>query len=293
MVSQEQYEWLRSQRNTLDQLIALLPEEDVFSRRSFERRREQVERELDAYPAPESWPAKAILRFDGNPVRRDGIDAAFMADAVDRFNKVFAGLAVAREGKLSSRGPFPSGMGHKLMITDIARGSFGFQIEEVPVVSSRMDEPIPDVKATLEETMELLSSESSSSIAKSIDSRVASSVISFLDLLEKNGAQCKLSFNDREIEVRSSPDIRLAPPPKPKKKEITWRGHFKGYLPSARQAEFFRAKTRRTIRGKVDPAWRNADEINNLLNRPAKAAVIRTRLGKKTEYAFIGFTLVA
>src|SRR3546814_8823797 len=98
-------------------------------------------REIEATP---STGAGVGCFFGGRPVVGSyGIQAEFGAKAVAEFQTLVSNTFAAAEGTLGARGPVPQRDRTQLMLTDIARGSFGFileQSEDPELVDSAMKE---------------------------------------------------------------------------------------------------------------------------------------------------------
>ena len=93
-----------------------------------------VESELSSVAAPNREPARARLTFRGRPVvGQHGIFAEFGAKATSAFADAVAKVAAGLSGPLASMGPIPNRDESRLLITGTALGSFGFELEEMPI----------------------------------------------------------------------------------------------------------------------------------------------------------------
>ena len=69
-------------------------------------------------------------------------------------------------------------------------------------------------------------------------------------------------------------------------------GRFLGMLPNRRTFEFRDSVIDRVISGRIDFAVKNADSINDILDRPAKATVVSRQVGAAgRRYVLIGYEL--
>ena len=126
------YRFLLAERATLHRLIDQCGEDEVIVRASFEYRLQQVESELAAYRERSSRLGDARLTFRGQPVEGNrGISADFFTEGVGEFVKAvhYVG-ANQRMTPLPSAGSVPYSEDYRLLVTGVARGSFGIRVEE-------------------------------------------------------------------------------------------------------------------------------------------------------------------
>lgn len=105
---------------------------DPVGKLQYEYRLKQIEAEIrDLEGTPEHC-ASVALFFGGNPVLGSrGILADFAGSALSQFQQIVTKrFASAELGSLGTRGPVPLSDNTHLMITEIARGSFGFVLDE-------------------------------------------------------------------------------------------------------------------------------------------------------------------
>src|SRR6476661_3888379 len=107
-------------------------EKDPSGVAQFQGRVAELERELEARRGKPDHRASVALFFSGEPVLGSrGVRAEFAGKAVDLFqdlvSKQFAAVEIGRMGQ---RGPIPLRPSSDMMITDVARGSVGFVLEE-------------------------------------------------------------------------------------------------------------------------------------------------------------------
>lgn len=113
-------------------LLEEIPRERFFERMGLESRAAELERELAAPdPGPLHERTRVAILFGGRPVvGTRGIDARFAAKAVQGYQEVVSKVfATQLVGELGASGPVPLEEASHLHITDLPRGSFGFQLE--------------------------------------------------------------------------------------------------------------------------------------------------------------------
>ena len=130
-MNRQQHRFLLSQQATLNKLLSQTEESEVIVRMSLESRLQEVEEELEAYEGLSSRLVNASLTFRGSPVMsRHGIDASFGTDAVKSFANAVSLVGASEHAPLAATGRVPHQEDYRLLITNIVRGSFGFQVEE-------------------------------------------------------------------------------------------------------------------------------------------------------------------
>ena len=296
-MNRQHYEWLRSGLGELDSLLAMTPESAVISRMSLESERERIAAELATFTPPARWPATAQLTFSGDPVEgRRGIDAAFTHHALGKYEIAVATAGASIVGPLKDKGAIPNRDDYRLLITNVVTGSFGFEIEE----ANHTDGPDPSpteqgIKQvhTLIKASAATDDDEDDTIAAA-HPRVLSNVHSFLKTVADNRAVCFFAFNgDRfrfrdTVQVRES--VRTLNPSNIREDNDEFSGHFLGYLPESRRAEFVNYETGDRLSAIVPRSVRNADSINDILERPVTLrARIRQAGTRKPSYTIIGY----
>ena len=285
-MNRREYEWLRGDLAALNELLAMTPEEAVIDRMSLESRRSQVAEELAAYPVPERWPLVGSITFRGESVNgRRGIESGFGTSAFAEFADAvaLAGASVVKE--LNYFGPIPDREDYSLLISGVAIGSFGFEFEEAGKRYLNTPGPSP-VERGVEQVTAILKSSTGNpdELAEAIDyahPRTLNKIRGFLKMMVDNQAVCAISFRDNSFSFPNVDVVRQGLDNLGKKNidesESEIAGHFIGYLPEERLAEFVRQETRETIAGRVSAAVSNAEEI---LDRRYQNATIKVRVRK-------------
>ena len=274
---EREYDFLLAELVELNRLLSMVPEAAVIDRISLEGRKEQVLFELDALPQRDRWPASAHLSFSGAPVvDGQGIFADFAGVAVDAFSKAVTSLAASQNRILGKRGVIPNQEDYRLLITGVSHGSFGFEIEEV------LDEQISfvhnesSIELAIDVALGILESlvGDEEAIADAIvetDDRALDDLREFLEVLASNEAVCKLSSKKTAFSFRDVGQIRygltrLAKDNLHEGDEIKF-GHFQGFLPKSRRAEFVVKETEEVISCRIDKDIEDAEAINQILNK--------------------------
>ena len=296
-MDRQEYEWLRSGLSQLDELLAMTPESAVISRMSLESERERIVEKLADFTPPARWPATAYLTFNGKPVEgRRGIDAAFAPQALEKFEVAVASAGASLVGSLKNKGPIPNRDDYRLLITNVATGSFGFEIEE----ANPTDGPDPSpTERGIEQVHTLLKTSASTDddeddTIATAHPRVLSNVHGFLKIVADNQATCSLAFNGDRFRFRDTAQVRksldILNPTNIRMEQREYLGSFLGYLPESRRAEFAIYETGETLSGRVAASVRDADDINYMLGEIVKLRVrVRRPTTGKPSYTIIGY----
>ncbi len=188
------------------------PEEDPVGYMQFSSRVRDLTLRLQDIGDGPSTSAEVGLFFGGRPVVGSyGIQAEFGAKAVVEFQALVSSAFAAAEGPLGARGPVPQRDRTQLMLTDIARGSFGFILQQ-------SDDPQlfeSPMKAVLSSAIDLIfrvaspDQETFESITEDVDSRVLGSLRSFFKILDEAGATLRIVEDRREFTLHRD-EIGLA-----------------------------------------------------------------------------------
>ena len=195
------------------------------------------------------------------------------------------------------RGRVPHQEDYRLMITNTARGSFGFQFEEASQQPAFADESTP-VEIAIAQVKEILEAsvgtdeELSEAIADT-DQRALGGIRNFLKIVADNGAVCSLEFGGDAFrfvntdQVRRSED-RLSED-NIKEDDVTLTGYFEGFLPNSRRAEFHVEEADvdfldeaigTVISGKVEPEVDDViGDINEILKQEVRIDAHTRRVG--------------
>ena len=299
------YERLCAERGQLESLIATLPE-DSLSRLSLEYRLESVQEELAANPPPDRWPANAKLVFIGDPVvDMGGIEIGFASKAMEAFQKAVTSLAASQHGPLPLRGKIPSRSDHRLLVTEVVGGSFGFGIEEdlenAPAQAT-MHGPLGQspLETAFEQTMNLMESLAKDkdvvALIGNTDQRALRELRTFLEVLDEGEAYCGLMVPDGEFRFENVDQVQECLTRIEEtvvEQESVVRGHFQGYLPEKRNAEFFDVDRDEVLFCRIDAELHGAEEINEILGTPVEVRLFSRRVGSgSARHTILGYTLI-
>jgi hypothetical protein len=158
--------------------------------------------------------ASVALFFGGRPVLGSrGVDAKFASDALESYQSLVAKHFASMEfdDALGARGRIRASSEAKLMVTDVARGSFGFLMEEAPEQSQIVETKVGEAIESLSAAMSKLSSTDDdwSDAVGTLDQRVVSAVHRFFEVLDEADATVRIveGAHDRLL---SADDVKRA-----------------------------------------------------------------------------------
>ncbi|MFZ1326868.1 MAG: hypothetical protein WAT67_12760 [Candidatus Contendobacter sp.] len=153
---------------------------------------------------PPDTKATVGLFFGGGPVvGSKGIAAGFAGKILDRYHDLVAKRYVALEsGPLGERGRIPTpSTNPQMIVTEVARGSFGFILEEVSDKQALLD---TSLKIVVEEISELIhrfsvvDEDDFEMVLNTLDSRLLASFKEFFKILDEAGATLKVATSQKE-----------------------------------------------------------------------------------------------
>jgi hypothetical protein len=269
------YSFLTSEIHELENLLEMIPEENIIDRMSLISRIAIVKESLAQTKQYGEMPM-ARLTFRGEPVfESHGISAYFGAKATELFSDVFTVVAADLNGILRENGPIPEKDKNQLLITGTAIGSFGFEFE-LPRSSEQQASLFPKsdlsveamkkIEALFRLTAEGTDDEITETIAE-IQPRTVRKIYEFLDLLVQQGAWCGLEFGDKSFRYKDYEQIKFAASrikdDNIHQLEEQYRGEFQGVLPTGRTFEFKPSDPKDAlICGKVDRSIDDPDILN-------------------------------
>ena len=198
---------LKAELSTITSLLGERTEQDdPIGWYQLSIRKGELEKELSAVEETNEPEAKVGLFFGGRPVYGSkGILAKFAGKALDEYQDLISmRYASQTTGSLGSAGRIPLQEHSQLMITDVARGSFGFILEEIAENHSLIDTPL---KAVSEEIAELVYRISLSeddffdTMVDAMDDRLLTSLKSFFKVLDDNGATLRIVEGIKEYQL--------------------------------------------------------------------------------------------
>lgn len=205
----QQISFLQSDLQSIEHQYQMLGDRPSFKRKGLVYRQQQIQQELAQLLAWESYLASGELTFSGNAViGTRAIKASFVAVALSGFEKVVSIIAATRNAvaMVNARGSVAGQREHQLFVTDIARGSFGFRLEEPEPINNTQELPI---KTPLAEAMDSVlvmleagadtSDERFADAILETNNRVRSALREFMDTLVKHETTCAFSTNGKRF----------------------------------------------------------------------------------------------
>ena len=237
-------------------------DEDPTGVFQLEARKDELEEALEHIELrPESHAAMAVF-FGGAPVQGSrGIDADFAGGALGDIQEIVRKrLSNIEVGPLAPTGRLRLSNNSQLLVTDVARGSFGFILEE-----SGQDAPIIDtvLKNVVEDVADLISKiagidhQGFADATDSLDGRILLSLKQFFRRLDEHGATIRFVEGDRDFLLdraavkrarERTEDIEIA------ERAVPFEGTL-FLLPDSRRFELHTelAGEKAVLRGGVDP----------------------------------------
>ena len=207
------HRFLLSQRAALNELIERAPEGSIITRAGLEHRLQEIEAQLEPYEGFLPHMMQARLVFAGAPVLGDyGIRADFCGEAVSEFAKAVALVGASQGQPLSSMGPVPGSDDFRMLITGVARSSFGFHIREASDQSvmygesTAVEVAVDKVKRILQASV--ASDEQLAEAVETSDIRALRAIQSFLKVVSDADAVCGLSFDGDEFRFQDSDQVK-------------------------------------------------------------------------------------
>lgn len=198
MFTNENLPLLAAELVKIEQLLGQLSPGAITSRLSLQTRKRVLEEKIQHLAEQPKTAAFVQLLFTGGPVLESlAIDAAFASAAILSYQEIVTNETAVRQGGLGSRGLPPKAAvdNSRFYITGVARGSFGFTLEERVERGSLFDTNLSEVVAGV--TAKIIKFTSSTddeydTFIQGIDKRVFSSFRGFFKLLHESDAQMKV-----------------------------------------------------------------------------------------------------
>lgn len=180
--------------------------DDPVGEFQLEKRKSKLEATIESLAAAFENKASVALFFGGKPVFGSrGISANFAGQMLENFQELVARtFASAELGVLGGRGPIPMKQATDLMVTNLAKGSFGFVLNELSdqeeIDSTALKRIVEDVVTTLEKVSssnELDFEE----VAEELDSRMLISLKDFFVTLDTAEATVRLVDDVADISL--------------------------------------------------------------------------------------------
>ena len=292
------YRFLLAERATLRRLIDQTGAGEAIVRAGFQHRLRDVEAELAAYGERATRLGSARLTFRGRPVAGDrGMTADFFSDSVGEFTKAVHYIGAGqRQTPLPPTGAVPYSEDYSLLVTGVARGSFGIRVEEegrqapLPGESTFVELAIEEFKSILEASV--ADDEQLANAVGETDPRALGQVRAFLQKVADNMAVCALEFRGHEFSFRDTGQVQRSADRLSTDNileyDATIDGQFLGYFPHHPRAQFridrvgsgfLNPEIGRIITARVAPSVAGDIDINTILNRDFRINVRIRRVG--------------
>ena len=274
-----EYRFLLSERVTLRKLIDDAPPGSIITKMSFENRLRRVEEQLESYEGFSPRVVNARLTFRGKPVvENHGIRAEFGPDATAAFTEAVAEVGRGWGGKKEDYG---------LLITGIARGSFGFEVEDASQMPPLEGESTP-VEAAMEQVKDILKATTGSDdeLASAIaftDDNALEAIRKFLETVADSDAMCALELQGDKFSFRSVDEVRFGAERLDHRnitvEDVDLSGHFQGFMPKGRRAEFVVAGTGDVITARVQASVAESVLNKEMVDEPIRVKARVRRVG--------------
>ncbi len=284
-----EHQSLQSEAKALEEMLSEIPEEDVLDRRGIQARLGFVRAQLpDLATVEKKERARAALTFRGRPVvGTHGVFADFGAKATAGFSEAVAAIAASLNGPLKSMGPIPDKFSNQLLITGIAVGSFGFELEEAGPAPLLPDQST-NVEIALDRAIGLLTAmtdDDDEVLADSIedlDQRALTKIREFVKTLVENEATCALAYRKTSFDFPNIDSVKRGleriSPNNISETEKRIEGVLLGVLPNRRSFEFRVSNGGEILSGKISSVIGEPSELNNYLGTVVMINVMVTKI---------------
>lgn len=206
MMKKLELDSLKADLAAVDALLASRTEDDdPVGWLQFSSRKASLTQDIAKIEEAPDNQAGVALFFGGRPViGAKGILADFAGKALENFQDMVAKrfAAVETGSPLGERGRVPGRNNAQLMVTEVARGSFGFVLEEATQDTNLIETPLKHVVEEVSDLIYRLSrvdEEGFESVVETLDDRLLGSIRSFLKTLDEAGATLKLVEGQKEF----------------------------------------------------------------------------------------------
>jgi hypothetical protein len=272
-MNRNEYFSLMSEKNTLINLISKTPDDFQFKleKMSLNSRLEEVENKLKRVNKDFLHSSSKLkITFRGAPVLgTTGISSIFGTNAIkaltDAINSILKSLNLGKSENAN------------LMITDIAKGSFGFVLEDIGNQSfSLLPEDDKSTNIAINKFQEILGFASNSDSSELIENIIEldlnsiNKIKDFVEILDKNKAVCAINFNKHSFSFKNNNQVKtaLSHLDIAKKSDIDeiLNIMFLGVLPNKRKCEFKLVGDDNVYVASIDKKIKDPELINEHLN---------------------------
>jgi hypothetical protein len=241
-----QLEGLQAELSAVSELLNQAVEmNDPMGEYQFSKRKQLVENELSTLIQAAEKKASVALFFGGKPVLGSrGISAEFAGKMLEQFQELIArSFAKSELGLLGERGPIPMRHSSNLMVTEVARGSFGFVLDELSDQSEIEDTAL---KTMVEEVATVIERTASPNdlefeeVAESLDARMLIALKDFFVTLDSADATVRVvdDVADFSLDHQSIHRARARTEATSiDERDLFFEGILEGFLPDHRKFE--------------------------------------------------------
>jgi hypothetical protein len=210
MLKKLELEALQADISNVERLLAArTQDEDPIGYFQLSRRQAELRSKFEAIQGSLEKSASVALFFGGPPVfGSKGIRADFAGRVIEVFQDLVSkSFATAESGTLAERGPVPLRGNAQLMLTDVARGSFGLILEETDANESLEETALHNIVDEVAQTIVDFSSPDESLYETAllrVDSRSLISFRDFFKLLDEQSATVRLVEGERDDALDST-----------------------------------------------------------------------------------------
>lgn len=219
--------------------------DDPVGEFQLEKRKGKLEAEIRSLANAREDKASVALFFGGKPVLGSrGISATFAGQMLESFQGLIARKFASTElGALGERGPVPMKQATDLMVTNLARGSFGFVLDEL---SDQEEIDVTALKLVVEDVVTTLERVSSSNeadfeeVVDELDPRMLISLKDFFIALDSAEGTLRLVDDAADIALDSQAIHRgrlRTEATSIDENDLTIEGMLIGFLPEHRKFE--------------------------------------------------------
>ena len=274
-----EYRFLLSERATLRDLIDQAPPGSIITKMSFENRLRQVEDELQSYEGHSPSVVNARLTFRGKPVKGSrAIQADFGPEATRAFAEAVTEVGHGWGGSYED---------YSLLITGIARGSFGFEVEDASQMPPLEGQSTP-VELAMKHIKDILKATTGTDdqLADTIadtDDNALRAIHRFLKTVGDSDAMCALELQGDKFSFRSADEVRSGAERLDQRnitvKDVDISGHLQGIMPKGRRAEFVVEETGDVITARVQASVAESMLTAEMLDKPLRISARARRVG--------------
>lgn len=209
MVRKLEIEALKSDLASVRGLIARrTPETDPIGFLQYSSRAEQIERQLEEVESLPENKASLAVYFAGAPVQGSrGIAAGFAGKAVNLFQELVSKqFATLERGAMANVGPVPLRGNSDLLLTNVARGSFGVILEEAEsndsLTESELRVAVAKVAQDIEGTAQVDATAFEEMLGE-VDARYFATLSQLFKLFDESNATVRLVESQNDISLDS------------------------------------------------------------------------------------------